>query len=123
MQEQRRTSSATDDPTEWLHYWRSFGDRYVADDEPWRTQPLISPERQQLLAARLAVAPDIEESRFPFKDIALTRADIEWLLDAHRDGQGPLEGAALAVDGKRDHVEANSQCAPGRILTCAPEHP
>lgn len=91
MQEQRRTSSATDDPTEWLHYWRSFGDRYVADDEPWRTQPLISPERQQLLAARLAVAPDIEESRFPFKDIALTRADIEWLLDAHRDGQGPLD--------------------------------
>jgi len=54
----------------------------------WRTGPEIDAERQKFLTERLAIAPDIQRGIYPFKDVSLTRADIEWLLITHADGRG-----------------------------------
>jgi hypothetical protein len=53
---------------------------------PWRTEPEIEPERR-------AITPNITEGVFPFKDIPLSHADVEWLLAAHESGgvRGPVE--------------------------------
>jgi uncharacterized protein YjbI with pentapeptide repeats len=70
----------------WRAYWQALG-------QPWRTEPEIEPARQQVLAARLTIEPDIVQGVYPFKDIEpkLTRADLEWLLATHDDGHGPVE--------------------------------
>lgn len=57
----------------------------------WRTQPEIDAERQRFLQERLAIEPDVQRGMYPFKGIALTRADVEWLLAAHEDGRGPVD--------------------------------
>lgn len=54
---------------------------------PWLTEPQIPPTRQQFLTQCLAIKPDIKQGTYPFKDIKLTRADIEWLLASH----GPID--------------------------------
>ena len=59
----------------------------------WRTEPEIHTERQQFLTNRLATIPDIKQGIYPFKDIKLTRADIEWLLANHENGRGPVDWA------------------------------
>jgi hypothetical protein len=65
--------------------------------QPWRTEPEIPSERQQFLAARRAVKPDIEKGIYPFRDengsIKLTRADFEWLLATLESGgmRGPVD--------------------------------
>src|SRR5256886_3716953 len=59
----------------------------------WRIAPEIHAERQQFLAERLATTPDIKQGIYPFKDIKLTRADIEWLLATHENGRGPVDWA------------------------------
>src|SRR5258708_13834746 len=56
----------------------------------WRTAPEIDTARQQFLAGRLAITPDIQRGLYPFKDVKLTRSDIEWLLITHEGGQGPV---------------------------------
>jgi hypothetical protein len=48
----------------------------------------VDPERQAYLAQRLTVVSDINKGIYPFKDIHLTRADVEWLLATHE--QGPV---------------------------------
>jgi len=58
---------------------------------PWRTSPSISPTCQQYLTDCLATKPDIQQGTYPFKDIKLTRPDIEWLLAMHEDGRGPVD--------------------------------
>jgi hypothetical protein len=60
---------------------------------PWRTEPEISEEQQRYLAERRAIQPDIEKGIYPFKDIKLDRADVEWLLATHEsDGmRGPVD--------------------------------
>lgn len=75
---------ATDDHAAWLGYWRER-------DQPWRTEPEINAERQDYLAKRRAIVPDIEQDIYPFKDIKLTRADVEWLLATHENGRGPVD--------------------------------
>jgi uncharacterized protein YjbI with pentapeptide repeats len=62
---------------------------------PWRTQPEIDAERQRYLAERRAVQPDIERAIYPFKDVTLGRADVEWLLATHESGgmRGPVDWA------------------------------
>ncbi|HKS69030.1 MAG TPA: pentapeptide repeat-containing protein [Ktedonobacterales bacterium] len=85
------------DASAWQEYWRSFGARYLnplpdGDGELWRREPLIKPDRQTFLRERLAVQPSIPDMRFPLKGVALTRADIEWLLDTHDQGRGPVDG-------------------------------
>ena len=73
-----------DDRAAWPVYWQKLG-------QLWRTEPEINAERQQYLAARLSITPDIENGIYPFKDIQLSRADIEWLLATHDDERGPID--------------------------------
>src|SRR5438034_9347913 len=57
----------------------------------WRNEPEIDAERKRFLAERLAIEPDIKQGIFPFKDIKLARADVEWLLANHEKGRGPVD--------------------------------
>src|SRR5258708_4545863 len=74
----------TDDPDAWKAYWKAQG-------WLWRAEPEIDAERQKYLAERRAVVPDIEQGIYPFKDIKLGRADVEWLLVTHENGRGPVD--------------------------------
>src|SRR5436305_7780509 len=58
---------------------------------PWRTEAEIDFERQKYLTQRLAIQPDIQRGIYPFKDVKLTRADIEWLLITYEKGCGPID--------------------------------
>ena len=58
--------------------------------QPWRTEPEIDADRQEELTRYLAIAPDVEHGIYPFKDVKLERADIEWLLTHHENGRGPV---------------------------------
>ncbi|HUY76510.1 MAG TPA: pentapeptide repeat-containing protein [Ktedonobacterales bacterium] len=69
----------TDDA--WRAYWQ-------ARDQPWRTQPEIAPNRQTYLAERRAIPPDFIAGVYAFGAVALTRADVEWLLATHDSGLG-----------------------------------
>lgn len=73
----------TDDDRAWHAYWE-------AQDQPWRTEPEIDIERQQYLDEHLTVK-EREWERYPFKDIVLDRADVEWLLAKYADGRGFAE--------------------------------
>ncbi len=66
---------------------------WKAQDQPWRTEPEIDAERQKYLAERRNITPDIEYGIYPFKDIQLSRADMEWLLAMHESGGifGPVD--------------------------------
>src|SRR5689334_16109002 len=75
---------AADDPNAWKEYWTAKG-------WPWRTEPEIDAERQKYLAERHAVIPNIEKGIYPFRDIKLSRADVEWLLATHENGRGPVD--------------------------------
>ncbi len=63
----------------WQIYWRQQG-------QPWRWEPEIDVERQKYLDKRRKIMPfgrnirSLEQVDFPFKDIKLSRADVEWLL-------------------------------------------
>ncbi len=57
----------------------------------WRIEPEISDARQAFLRERLTIVPDIQQGSYPFKDVQLTRADIEWLLLTHEQGRGPVK--------------------------------
>src|SRR5205085_7944781 len=76
----------TNDREAWKPYWK-------AQDHLWRTEPEISNERQKVLAALLDIVPDIEKGIYPFKDVKLSRSDVEWLLATHQsDGFcGPID--------------------------------
>jgi hypothetical protein len=74
----------TKDRTEWIYYWQVIG-------QPWRTEPEIDTVRQEYLAQRRAIVPSIEQSIYPFKEIKLSRADVEWLLATHENGYGPVD--------------------------------
>ena len=77
---------AIDDRDVWKVYWQAQG-------MPWRTEPEIDEERQRFLAECRTIMPDIEQGIYPFKDIKLTRADVEWLLATHESGgmRGPVD--------------------------------
>lgn len=64
---------------------------WEANGQPWRTEPEINAERQAYLAQRRTIEPNIEKGIYPFKDIKLNRADIEWLLATHENEQGPVD--------------------------------
>ena len=57
----------------------------------WRTEPEIDGERQRFLRQRMMIVPDIQQGIYPFKDVRLSRADVEWLLITHEQGRGPIE--------------------------------
>jgi uncharacterized protein YjbI with pentapeptide repeats len=75
---------STNDQASWLNYWERMG-------QSWRTEPEISLKRQEYLAGRRAIFPDIQYGIYPFKDIQLSRADVEWLLATHDNGRGPID--------------------------------
>jgi len=68
----------------WKAYWEARG-------QPWRTEPEIDAQRQDYLAQCRSITPDPRQGMYPFKDIALSRADVEWLLAAHENGRGPVD--------------------------------
>ncbi len=67
----------TGDDRAWHAYWQ-------AQAQQWRTEPEIDIERQQYLDEHLTIK-EREWEHYPFKDIVLDRADIEWLLANHND--------------------------------------
>jgi uncharacterized protein YjbI with pentapeptide repeats len=75
---------ANDDEKAWNAYWKTQG-------QSWRTQPEIDTERQKYLAGRCSSKPDWVQGIYPFKDIKLSRADVEWLLATHEKGRGPVD--------------------------------
>ncbi|MFL5702430.1 MAG: pentapeptide repeat-containing protein [Ktedonobacteraceae bacterium] len=76
--------SANADCDLWRNYWRTR-------KQPWRTEPEIEAKRQVELDQYMATLPDIEQGRYPLKDIQLRRADIEWLLATHQSLQDSLD--------------------------------
>lgn len=90
MSEQDGTKAATQqrptngDKEGWNNYWKAHG-------QPWRLEPEIDDERKKYLAERLSIIPDIEQGMYPFKDIKLNRAEVEWLLATHENGRGPVD--------------------------------
>ncbi len=90
MLEQNRTSASmlmrptTSQRDAWVAYWREAGQR-------WRTEPEIDVERQAYLRQRLSIQPDLEEGLYPFREVKLDRADVEWLLANHENGRGPVD--------------------------------
>ncbi len=86
--------------------WR---DHWLAQRQPWRTEPEIDAARQaELRQALKASVPDIEQGRYPFRDHidALDRADIEWLLARHAEDETQpgldLRGADLRKTRLKD---------------------
>src|SRR6266571_9277125 len=73
-----------DDRAARRNFWEQSG-------QSWRTEPEISEERQKYLSERRAIMPDIEKGIYPFKEIKLDRADVEWLLSTHENGRGPVD--------------------------------
>jgi len=71
-------------PEEWHAHWQAKG-------FPWRTEPEIDAKRQEELSKCRSLVPDIEKGIYPFKEMKLCRADIEWLLATHEDGLGPVD--------------------------------
>ncbi len=75
---------ANDDCNAWRAYWQEHG-------QPWRTEPEIDPQRQKELDQGRGLVPDIKQGIYPFKGMKLSRADVEWLLATHENGQGPVD--------------------------------
>jgi uncharacterized protein YjbI with pentapeptide repeats len=69
----------SDDRDAWIVYWRVSG-------RPWRTEPEIGINRQLYLTQRREITPDIKRGVYPFRDVKLNRADIEWLLATQENG-------------------------------------
>ena len=88
MSEQDGTQTAQaqtiNDCESWKAYW-------AAQEQPWRTEPEIDAQRQDYLAQLRAITPDPKQGMYPFKDVALSRADVEWLLATHENGRGPVD--------------------------------
>lgn len=68
----------------WIIHWRQY------DHFFWRTEPEIDRQRKEELARRQVIEPDIKKGIYPFKDMKLTRADIEFLLATHENRRGPV---------------------------------
>jgi hypothetical protein len=73
-----------DDKKAWNTYWKAQG-------QPWRTEPEIDAERQKHLTERRSITPDIEKGIYLFKDMRLSRADVEWLLATLENGRGAVD--------------------------------
>jgi uncharacterized protein YjbI with pentapeptide repeats len=77
----------------------------------WRTEPEIDLERQHFLTTCLSTPPDVTRNVYPFKNVRLTRADIEWLLATHEGGRGPVDwadgeqGERVGLDLRGAHLQ------------------
>ena len=86
--------SPAHDSETWQVYWKEQG-------QPWRSEPLIDEERQQRLSVCTQGEIDIEQGKYPFKGMCLSRADVEWLLAAME--QGRAEVRTGDGDGQKPH--------------------
>lgn len=84
---------AKEDKEAWEAYWKAQG-------QLWRTEPEIDEERQKYLAQCREIKPNIEQGIYPFKDIQLSRADVEWLLATHENGHGPVDWSDQSQRGR-----------------------
>src|SRR5581483_1974626 len=75
---------SNDDERAWKAYWRAQG-------QHWRLEPEIDAERQKYLNERRHKVFSAGERSYPFIDVSLSRADIEWLLATHGNGRGPVD--------------------------------
>ncbi len=75
---------ANDDREAWKACWKAHG-------QPWRTEPEIDTRRQEELAKHREIVPNVEQGIYLFKDMKLSRADVEWLLATHENGRGPVD--------------------------------
>ena len=73
----------TQDRTAWCTYWQAKG-------QEWRTEPEIDEKRQIYLEKCRSIIPNINQNIYPFKEVKLSRADVEWLLATHENGLGPV---------------------------------
>jgi uncharacterized protein YjbI with pentapeptide repeats len=99
----------SDDRLGWVAYWQSSG-------QSWRTEPEVGLERQSLLRTCTKRIPDLDRGIFPLASVEppLTRADIEWLLATHEDGDivGPVDWSDEAhwqrrgLDVRRANLQA-----------------
>jgi len=90
-----------DDREGWLAYWTALG-------MAWRTEPEIGLERQAYLDDRRNnpnYKPDIKQGIYPFKDIKLDRADVEWLLVTHHGGRWPTEWGRTPPGLRRQGID------------------
>src|SRR5450631_772431 len=76
---------------DWKAHWKAQG-------QPWRREPEIDQERQQFLRQRLAIKYNDEQFIHPFKRISLTRADLEWLIQRHKEKSGGEEKQRQGLD-------------------------
>ena len=76
----------TNDREAWEAYWKIQG-------QPWRTEPEIDLKQQEELNTCRKITPNVEQGIYPFKDVHLIRADVEWLLATHESGgmSGPVD--------------------------------
>ena len=103
---------APDDHEAWKAHWK-------AQNQPWRTEPEIDKERREYLAERRAIKPDIEKGIYPFKDIKLSRADVEWLVATHENGLGPVDWNDES-QSKREGIDLRGANLSGEDLSKLP---
>jgi uncharacterized protein YjbI with pentapeptide repeats len=80
-----------EDMPDWNEYRSNWRNYWVRLGFQWRTEPSLSSVQQQILARYLASPPDPKKGIYPFGGIKLTRADVEWLLETHENGRGPVD--------------------------------
>ena len=78
-----------DDHEAWIRYWTEQG-------QPWRREPEIPRMRQEGLTQRRCIRVDLEQGIYPFKDMHLSRADVEWLLATHDNERGPIDWSSAS---------------------------
>jgi uncharacterized protein YjbI with pentapeptide repeats len=88
--------SNTHDAATWKAYWNGQG-------QPWRTEPIIDEERQQLLLRYSQGDVDIELGIYPFKGVRLSRVDVEWLL-ALQEHRGVEAHTGESTSGKQQQA-------------------
>jgi uncharacterized protein YjbI with pentapeptide repeats len=99
QQSHTRTTTTAERPAP--EGYATWNENWTAQGMPWRTEPEIDDERRRYLAERRAIEPNIEKGMYPFKDIKLDRADVEWLLATHESGG--MRGSVDWSDEKQRH--------------------
>jgi uncharacterized protein YjbI with pentapeptide repeats len=119
MSEQQSAKPAQERPApagyaSWQEYW-------MAQGMPWRTEPEIDEEQRRFLTMRRATKPNTETGVYPFKDVGLERADVEWLLATHesRGIIGPVEWADESQRG-REGLDLRGADLRGKNLAALP---
>jgi uncharacterized protein YjbI with pentapeptide repeats len=121
MSTEQQADSATPAPAPIPAGFDSWPTYWTAHDMPWRTEPVIEGPRQRYLSERRAIQPDVERGIYPFKDVNLTRADVEWLLATHESGgmRGPVDWSDER-QRTRDGLDLRGALLPHADLSALP---